>query len=515
MGNNVSTSSSTPYSASIARPRSTATSASGADSEKEYYKQQDALVDRLHTHLSLDERARNQGPQTFKDLPNPLVAENINAWESDILSVPKNIFALNAFTKNEINNLLTKRSSNIKDNENIFNLKVDNEGSPVTNQRSSGRCWLFASTNVFRVPVQKKFNIENFQLSQQYLFFYDKLEKSNQFLTNIIDTADQDLDARVVSTLFADPISDGGQWTMVVNLIKKYGVVPSSVYPDAYSATSSGTLNLVLVNKLKQDALKLRELVNDSRTSKDQLLELKEKYLKEVYKILTLTLGVPPKADEKFSWEFVDKFENFHKFEVTPVEFFKKFVGFNLDQFVSLIHDPRNEYYKLYSVDKLNNVVGSEPVLYVNVPIDHLKEVIIKNLKNNQPVFFGSDVGKYFLGKEGILDLDNYDYELGFDITLKLNKTERLKTHTSQMTHAMVITGVHLEDGKPVRWRVENSWGPDAGKDGFLVMTDSWFNEYVFQAVTDLSYTTKEVAQISKGEVFKTFPLWDPMGSLA
>lgn len=468
------------------------------------------LVNRLQAHLNI-----NSGASTFKDLPNPLVAENINKWETDILSVPKNQFALNAFTKNEIKNLITTRSSNIKDNENIFNVKVELEGNPVTNQKSSGRCWLFASTNLFRIPIQKKFNIEKFQLSQQYLFFYDKLEKSNQFLTNIIETSDLDLDARVVSTLFADPISDGGQWTMVVNLIEKYGIVPNTTFPDAYSATSSGTLNSVLVNKLKQDALTLRGLVADSKTSKQEIIELKEKYLKEVYKILTLTLGVPPKADEKFTWEFVDKYENFHKIEVTPVDFFKKFINFDLPNIVSLIHDPRNEYYKLYSVDRLNNIVGAHPVLYINVPVDYLKQVVIKNLKNDQPVFFGSDVGQYFNSSEGILDLDNFDFELGFDIKLELTKEQRLKTHSSQMTHAMVITGVHLENGKPVRWRVENSWGSDSGKSGYLVMTDAWFDEYVFQAVTNLSHTTKEIASIANGEVFKTFPLWDPMGSLA
>ncbi|GMM35911.1 bleomycin hydrolase [Saccharomycopsis crataegensis] len=510
MGNNASTHTSS-YSARRVPPPSESTD---SFNEKEYLQNED-LVNRLQTHLNLDDYARNQGPSTFKDLPNPIVAENINSWESDILSTPKNLFAMNAFTKNEPKKLLTKRSSNIKDNENIFNLKVDFEGNPVTNQKSSGRCWLFASTNIFRIPVQKKFNISDFQLSQQYLFFYDKLEKSNQFLTNIIDTAEDDLDARVVSTLFADPISDGGQWTMVVNLIEKYGIVPNTVFPDAYSATSSGTLNLVLVNKLKQDALVLRKLVTNKRTSKEEILELKEKYLKEVYKVLTLTLGVPPKADESFSWEFVDKFDNFHRIDVTPVEFFKKFVGWDLKNYVSLIHDPRNEYYKLYSVDKLNNVVGGEPVLYINVPLDDMKEAVIKNLKNNQAVFFGSDVGKFFSGEEGILDLDNHDYELGFDIQLKLSKAERLRTHTSQMTHAMVITGVHMQDGKPVRWRVENSWGKDSGKDGYLVMTDSWFDEYVYQAVTDLSHVDKKIETIYKGEIFKTFNLWDPMGSLA
>lgn len=494
--------------------KSSSTSAYTKAYESSFDEKED-LVNRLQTQLALDDEIRNSGPSSFRNLPNPLVADNIVQWETDILSVPKNRFALNAFTKNEIKNLLTKRLSNIRDNENVFNLKVDNEGSPVTNQRLSGRCWLFALTNLFRIPVLKKFNLKEFQLSQQYLFFYDKLEKSNQFLTNIIDTASDDLDARVVSTLFADPISDGGQWTMVCNLVEKYGVVPHLVYPDAYSATSLGTLNLVLVNKLKQDALKLRKLVTDKTTSKEQIIELKEQYLKEVYKILTLTLGVPPKADEAFTWEFVDKFDNFHRVDVTPLDFFKKFVGWDLKSYVSLINDPRNEYYKLYLVDKLNNIVGADPVLYINVPIDELKEVIIKNLKANQPVFFGSDVGKYFASSEGILDLDNYDYELGFDISLKLSKAERLKTHTSQMTHAMVITGVHIEDGKPVRWRVENSWGPDSGKEGYLVMTDNWFNEYVYQAVTNLSFASKQIAEISKGEVFKTFNLWDPMGSLA
>lgn len=444
---------------------------------------------------------------------NPVTLDNLHSWEVQLLSDAKNQLALSALTKGDVKQIIQKRSAVIKDSVHVFSDKVETEGSPVTDQKSSGRCWIFAAMNVLRTFVQKKYNLEEFQFSQSYLFFYDKLEKANYFLQQIIETADQDLDSRLVQTLLAEPVSDGGQWDMIVNLIEKYGVVPHTVYPDAFNASNSGTLNYVVIHKLREHALILRQAISDGYST-ESVASIKEELVKEVHGILTLSLGNPPKPDGEIVWDYYDKNSKFNTVTITPQKLYKEYVTFDVAEHFSLIHDPRNPYKELYTVDRLGNVVGGKGIEYVNAEVDVLKQAAIKSIKNNEPVFFGSDVGK-FSNKEGIMDTTAWNYELAFNTSLGLSKEERLRTGESQMTHAMVLTGVNIVDGKPTKWRVENSWGDTAGQKGYYVMSDEWFDEYVYQVVTSSKYVSKEYSDILKSKKYTTLPRWDPLGALA
>lgn len=447
--------------------------------------------------------------------------ESLSSWEHQLLAEPKNKLVQNSFAKNEFQNVIaTSGTRQSLRNRYFFNLEIDTIGSPsyLNNQKSSGRCWIFATCNVLRTHVITSYNLdpEHFQLSQSYLFFYDKLEKSNYFLENIIDTADQDLDSRLLQALFQGAVSDGGQWDMIVNLIEKYGVVPNEVFPDNAQAINTSKLNYFLTNKLREFALILRKLVNLG-ASKSRILSVKNAMNKEVYNIISLTLGTPPKASDSFKWEFSDKTGKHRYFETSPLDFYKNHIKYNVSKRFSLIHDPRNSYNKLYTVDRLNNVSGGKRIEYVNLEISAIKKAAIAMLRNNEPIFFGSDVGKFIDSASGVLDTGAYDYGLVFNTSMNLNKLERLLTGSSAMTHAMTITAVHLDPttGEPVRWKIENSWGDDVGDKGFYMMTDAWFDEYVLQIVTSEKYVDKEVADIWKSKEYNVLPFFDPMGALA
>lgn len=370
----------------------------------------------------------------------------------------------------------------------IFNVAIPHEGSPVTNQRSSGRCWIFASTNVFRVAIMKKYELEKLELSQSYLFFWDKVEKANFFLESILETADEAVDSRLVSSLMSAPVNDGGQWDMVANLVGKYGLIPQSLYPDSWNAMNSASMDRLLTTKLREDGLRLRALkASNSSTATTSIAAAKEHMIQEIIRILTLTLGPPPSANDRFTWEFYDKNHKLKKLNMTPLEFadslhdthgLRACGGTDVHNLFSLVNDPRNEYNSHLTVDHLGNVWGGRPITYVNVDRNVLKDACIAMLKKGFPVFFGSDVGKYSDSVKGIMDTDLVDYELGFNVKLGMSKAERLMTGESAMTHAMVLTAVHLSpEGKPLRWRVENSWSETAGTDGYFVMSDRWMDE--------------------------------------
>ena len=429
---------------------------------------------------------------------------------TEILKEPKNKLAYSALSTNNPTSILEKPSQLLKDTQN-FSLKIPYEGSPVTNQRASGRCWIFAACNVFRIAIQQKYDIKSFELSQAYLFFWDKVEKANYFLESILDTTHEDVDSRLVSALMASPVGDGGQWDMVVNLVSKYGIVPQVLYPDSWNAKSSGVMDRLLTSKLREDAIKLRIAVAEKK-GKGEVANLKEGMMQEVVKILTLCLGPPPKKDEKFSWEFYDSSGKLKTVRLTPCEFAETT---HVKKFISLVNDPRNEYNRLLTVDHLGNVWDGRPITYVNVDKIVLKEACVAMIKKGLPIFFGSDVGKSLDGGRGIMDTELFDESLAFDFKINLSKAERLLTGESQMTHAMVLTAVHLDqDGKPVRWRVENSWSDVAGDHGYFVMSDKWMDEFCYQAVVDPSVVHKDVRDILKQEA-KVLPLWDPMGALA
>lgn len=445
---------------------------------------------------------------------DPVTSANLNEWTNELLSDPTKRLAINCLTGNDITNVIANTAKQNANNIDLFNHQVKFEG-PITNQRASGRCWLFASTNVFKEFMKEKYNLEAFEFSQNYLFFYDKLEKCNWFLNRIMESSEEEIDSRLVQFLMALPQNDGGQWDMVVNLVEKYGLVPKSIYQDSASSMNSSRLNYFVNNKLREFALILRKLKTEENSEKGcskDINVVKENMMKEIHSILSLTLGVPPDPSDVITWEYKDKFGNFHSISTSPLEFYKNCLPYDAATHYSLIHDPRNPH-GLYTVDKLGNIEGGKPIEYVNTSLDSLKQAAIAMIKANQPVFFGSDVGKFEDTSKGLMDTNSWDYSSAFGIDMKINKKERLMTASSQMTHAMVLTGVHVINGKPVRWKVENSWG-EVGHKGWFVMSDDWFNEYVFQVVVDTGFA-KEEEKVWKDKQYKVLPYYDPMGALA
>ncbi|CAI7644576.1 unnamed protein product [Penicillium palitans] len=450
----------------------------------------------------------------------PLTLTRINDWNQTLLSDPKNRLAISSFADHSFEDILVNHNA-LQLDQHIFNLTVPVEGTPITNQRSSGRCWIFAATNIFRLPLIKAYQLKDFELSQAYLFYWDKIEKANWFFEQIIATAHEDLSSRLVQKLCQDPVSDGGQWDMVVNLVQKYGLVPHTLYPDGYHAQNSAKMNWLLTTKLRDQAFVLRELAAKSPHS---LPAAKEQFLQEIHSLVTLLLGPPPSPDKKFVWQFSDANGTARDVQLTPLEFAQQAFRprsisrghptVSTGRLFSLVNDPRHEFNRLLTIERLGNVVEGRPITYVNVEIDTIKNAIIAMLRAGYPVFFGCDVGKFYDRDRGVLDTDLTDLALGFNITLSMTKAQRVASGASSMTHAMVITGVHLDGDRPVRWRVENSWGEAAGKDGWFVMTDRWMDEYTFQAVVDFNFVSADV-QVILEQSPKVLPRWDPMGVLA
>ncbi|KAF5351730.1 hypothetical protein D9756_007673 [Leucocoprinus leucothites] len=453
-----------------------------------------------------------------------LTLDHVSSWETTAASDSKAQLARTILSHSDIRSALTSRSANITD-QHVFNNVIDFKTGPITNQKSSGRCWLFATTNVLRYNIMKKFKLKEFQLSQSYLFFWDKLNKANYYLELMIEHADLPVEDRLINHLSGDLISDGGQWDMVVNLMENYGIVPQSLYPESLHSSLSGPLNNLLKTKLREHALILRDLSSSLREAdvmEDTILATlrakKEELIREVYMIMTATLGVPPRPTRKFVWEYIDADGKAGRWEGSPRQFYEEFGSkpYSPSECFSLINDPRNEYSKLYTVDKLGNIWGGRPVLYVNTEIENMKNVIVKMIKAGQPVFFGCDVGKFSDSAAGIMDPALYEYENAFDIKLGLTKAQRLQIGESSMTHAMVISGVHLDSaGRPIRYKVENSWGEASGQEGYMVMTDKWFEEFVYQVVVPKALAPKELVAVFESKERVVLPPWDPMGTLA
>jgi bleomycin hydrolase len=384
------------------------------------------------------------------------------------------------------------------------------ETPAITNQKQSGRCWMFAGLNTLRLAVRSRCNLADFELSQAYLMFWDKFERSNYFLENILETRDEPLDGRLVSWLLGSPLNDGGQWDMFVNLVEKYGVVPKPEMPETFHSSQSRAMNQLLVRKLREDARRLRA----ERAPLAELRARKEAMLGEIYRMLVQFLGQPP---ERFDFEYRDRDKAFHRDPgLTPQEFCRRYVGVDLDRYVSVIHAPTADkpFGRTYTVKFLGNVKGGRPVLYVNAGIGTLKQLAMAQLMDGEAVWFGCDVGKMSDRDSGVMDAALYDYEGVLGVPFHLDKAGRLDYGDSRMTHAMVFTGVHVVDGAPVRWKVENSWGKEPGRDGFFVMSDSWFDEYMYQVVVQKKYLPPDLrAALAQPPV--ELPPWDPMGALA
>lgn len=388
------------------------------------------------------------------------------------------------------------------------------EQGSVTNQKASGRCWLFAAMNVMRARVMKKCDLKDFELSQNYMLFWDKLEKCNYFLENILDTLDEPVGSRLLEFLLRDPVGDGGQWDMMANLVDKYGVVPKEAMPESAVSSSTREMCRTVTELLRGDAVILRRMAAEG-ADRSALTAQKERMMKELYRVLAICLGEPPKTVD---FEARDRDGGFIRdMGLTPREFFKKYVDMDLSDYVSLINAPTGDkpYMRRYTVKMLGNVREGSPVCYLNLPINQVKAAAIAQLRDGEPVWFGCDVGPYSDRETGTLDTDNYDYENTLNVRLGMTKAERLDYGQSRMTHAMVFQGVNLDgEGRPTRWRVENSWGDEPGRKGYYVMSDAWFDEYMYQVVVNKKYLTPEQLAILDTPAIELEP-WDPMGSLA
>ena len=424
---------------------------------------------------------------------------------------PKFAAMENAISHNGLLASLEKRSAAVE-NTPIFSLDLTKD--KVSDQKASGRCWMFAALNTFRHKMIAGFQLEDFELSQAHTFFWDKYEKSNWFLEQVIATADQELTSRKVKFLLDTPQQDGGQWDMVVSLFEKYGVVPKSVYPESISSSNSRELNQILNKLLRQDAQILRELAAKGAES-SELQTKKEELLQEVFNFLAMNLGLPPR---QFDFSYRDKDNHFHSESgLTPLTFYQKYVDLKLDDYVSIINAPTADkpYGRSYTVEMLGNVVGSKPVRYLNVEMDRLKELAIAQMKAGETVWFGSDVAQSSNRKAGVMAEGMHDFTASMDIRLTQDKAGRLDYSESLMTHAMVLTGVDLdENGKAKKWKVENSWGEKVGNKGYFVASDAWMDEYTYQIVVRKEFLTAAELAAYEAEPLVLAP-WDPMGALA
>lgn len=387
-----------------------------------------------------------------------------------------------------------------------FTHKVKSKG--ITNQKSSGRCWLFTGLNVLRAQIMKEHGIPELELSQNYNFFYDQLEKSNLFLQSIIDTSKLPMDNQTVEWLFKHPIGDGGQYTGISDNFSKYGVVPKGAMVETHSSSATTKLRKLITRKLREDGLKLRRMAADKASAKAIMAE-KETMLSEIYRMLALTLGVPP---TEFTYTLKDKSGNVvSKKTYTPQQFYKEFAGNNLkDDYIMLMNDPTREYYKLYEIDLDRHIYDGGNWKFVNLPIEDIKEMAIASIKGDDMMYFSCDVNKNLNRELGLLDPDNFDYDSLFGVTFGMDKADRIRTFDSGSTHAMTLMAVDLDaNGKPTKWMVENSWGPGAN-NGHLIMTDRWFDEYMFRLVVNKKYAPAKVLDILKQKPV-ALPAWDPM----
>lgn len=412
---------------------------------------------------------------------------------------------VNAITGNSIKDLALGRENKGK-NDHYFSHEVKTKG--ITDQESSGRCWLFTGLNVLKPKVMETFNLPDFEFSHNYNFFWDQMEKSNLFLQAIIDTREKPLEDRKVEWLLKNAIGDGGQWTGVVNIVNKYGVVPLSAMPETKSSSSTRMMRRLLSWKLKEFALELREMHKEEKKI-DDLQERKTGMLTDIYKMLVMNLGQPP---VEFNWRYKDKDGNLSEEKTyTPKAFYKEAIGVNLQDYVMFMNDPSREFGKLYEIEYDRHMYDGDNWKYINLEIEKIKEFAKKSIMGNDAMYFSCDVGKQLNSDAGFLDINNYNYEALFDVEYKMDKKERILTFSSGSTHGMTLMAVDVDKkGKTKKWKLENSWGAKSGHNGYLTMTDQWFDEYMFRVVIHKKYVPGDVLEILEQEPV-ILPPWDPM----
>lgn len=448
------------------------------------------------------------------DSKHSVTTEDIAASRTSFASDRANLVA-----KNATSSMGLRKAARVPEAVALNSLQFDIEVAQGErcDQKRSGRCWMFASLNTMRYRIMKKYQLKTFELSQSFPLFYDKLEKSNWFLENILDTLDEELSCRLLAYLLSDPIGDGGQWDMFKSLVRKYGVCPKESMPETACSEDTRELDRYLTRYLRGCARRLRESAAAGVDS-DDLLSMKKEMMDDVYHLLVTCLGEPPQSFDVRLRDKDNKLVLSGNF--TPQSFFAEAVDMQLDDYVSLIsaNTADKPFGHVFTVSRLGNVVEDGTVRYLNLELDRLKELAIAQLKDNLPVWFGCDVAQSYLADEGIMDTAALDVDglLGFPIEGALNRAERLDYGESVMTHAMVLEGVRLDsDGKPCLWKVENSWGKDHGRDGFDTLSDAWFDEYVYQIVVDKKYLDDEERHILETEEPTVLAPWDPMGTLA
>lgn len=396
-----------------------------------------------------------------------------------------------------------------------FDFSVNIKTMPATNQKKSGRCWIFSALNILREEVAKRCNLEKFELSQNYLAFWDKYEKSNYFLESMIALADRPVTDRLVTFLLDMGIQDGGQWDMLVNLVEKYGVVPKNEMEESYQSGDTMEMNRLINTKLRKGAVSLRKAVNEGKTE-EEVQAIKKEILSDLYNLLCMCFGEPA---HDFDFEYTDKDGVYHvDRDLCPIRFYKKYIGYNLkEDYVSIINSPTEDkpFYSRIAIDYLGNVAEGREVSYINLPMEELKELIVKQLQKGEPVWFGSDVGHMGERQMGIWSDACFDFEGTLGMDFSMTKEERLNHRESAMNHAMIITGVNLDkDGKPNRWKIENSWSEENGVKGYYIMNGSWFDKFVYQAVVKKEFLNEKQLAVLETEA-KRFAPWDPMGTLA
>ena len=433
--------------------------------------------------------------KTLKELSDsykPTTAEK--ALQNVMLSKPIKELSLNQENLNEL--------------DTYFSHSVPSKG--ITDQKSSGRCWLFTGLNVLRAKMIASEELGAFEFSQVYNFFYDQLEKSNLFLQGVIDTRKNPYDDRTVEWLFKNPLSDGGTFTGVADLVAKYGIVPKGVMKETYTSDNTSAFSALLKTKLREFGLELRK-AHESGKKEKELLNIKKEQLKVVYKMLAQVYGVPP---TEFTWAPKDTNGKYREEpqKYTPRSFYEKYLNINLqDDYVMFMNDPSRPYWKSYEIEYDRHVYDGHNWLYINLPIEEIKKMAIASIKDSTMMYFSCDVGKFLDSKRGTLDIDNYIYEEMFGTEFGMDKKERIVTFDSGSSHAMTLKAVDIDkNGNTVKWQVENSWGVSSGFQGTLIMTDEWFDEYMFRLVVDKKYIPENILKILN-EKPTMLPAWDPM----
>ncbi len=413
----------------------------------------------------------------------------------------------NAISNNAIKKLAVNRE-NVGQVNFYINTKVETKG--ISNQKSSGRCWMYTGLNVLRAKVIEKYQLDDFQFSHNYLFFYDQLEKANLFYNGMIETASLPLNDRKVEWLLKNPIGDGGQWTGIVDLISKYGLVPESAMPETYQSENTSMMSRLIRRKIREDGMALRKL-GQSRMTKARVLEKKNEKLTEIYQMLAYSLGEPPST---FTWQYKDTDNNISDpKEYTPQEFFNEVLNINLNDYVMIMDNPTLEYGKLYEIEYDRHMQEGGNWKYINVDVDKIKKYAIKSLQANEGMYFSCDVGKQLESNKGFLDVNNYDYASLFGVDFNMDKKTRIQTFESGSTHGMALMGVNIiGENEADKWLLENSWG-NKGHNGHLIMTDEWFDEYMFRLVIDKRFLDAETLDILEQEPIM-LPPWDPMFSM-